>query len=124
MFDSIILLRFHKTKVGKEDFYGAKKKTIKIWDIDFDNIVISKLTETKNNSKYLIEYLDEAMVLIIPKMCVSVKSFKDKNNKMKFLRIDDDKLLEKYKTIWTKIEDLKNTELNALPIYDNRYMKN
>ena len=57
-------------------------------------------------------------------MCVSVKSFKDKNNKMKFLRIDDDKLLEKYKTIWTKIEDLKNTELNALPIYDNRYMKN
>ena len=64
------------------------------------------------------------MVLIIPKMCVSVKSFKDKNNKMKFLRIDDDKLLEKYKTIWTKIEDLKNTELNALPIYDNRYMKN
>ena len=57
-------------------------------------------------------------------MCVSVKSFKDKNNKMKFLRIDDDKLLEKYKTIWTKIEDLKNTEMNALPIYDNRYMKN
>ena len=102
----------------------VQKKTIKIWDIDFDNIVISKLTETKNNSKYLIEYLDEAMVLIIPKMCVSVKSFKDKNNKMKFLRIDDDKLLEKYKTIWTKIEDLKNTELNALPIYDNRYMKN
>ena len=102
----------------------VQKKTIKIWDIDFDNIVISKLTETKNNSKYLIEYLDEAMVLIIPKMCVSIKSFKDKNNKIKFLRIDDDKLLEKYKTIWTKIEDLKNTEMNALPIYDNRYMKN
>ena len=28
--------------------------------------------------------------------------------------IDDDKLLEKYKTIWTKIEDLESIELNAL----------
>ena len=33
--------------------------------------------------------------------------------------MDDEKLLEKYKTIWTKIEDLKNIELNALPVYDD-----
>ena len=39
-------------------------------------------------------------------------------------RIDDEKLLEKYKVIWAKIEDLKNIELNALPVYDNRYIKN
>ena len=26
---------------------------------------------------------------------------------------DDDKLLEKHKTIWTKTENLKNIELNA-----------
>ena len=32
-------------------------------------------------------------------------------------------LLEKYKTIWTKIEDLINIELNALPVYDRRYIK-
>ena len=37
--------------------------------------------------------------------------------------IDDEKLLEKYKTILTKIEDLKNIELNALPVYDDRYIK-
>ena len=35
--------------------------------------------------------------------------------------IDNDKLLEKYKTI--KIEDLKNIKLNALPGYDYRYVK-
>ena len=35
-------------------------------------------------------------------------------------RIDDEKLLEKYKTIRTKIE-LKNIVLNALPVYDDRY---
>ena len=31
-------------------------------------------------------------------------------------RIDDEKLLEKYKTIQTKTEDLKNVELNALAV--------
>ena len=34
------------------------------------------------------------------------------------------KPLEKYKTIWIKIEDLKNIELNALQVYDDRYIKN
>ena len=37
------------------------------------------------------------------------------------LPIDHDKLLEKQKTIWTKIEDLKNIELGALPV-DDRYI--
>ena len=38
-------------------------------------------------------------------------------------RIDDEKLLEKYKAIWTKIEDWKDIKLNALPVYDDRYVK-
>ena len=37
--------------------------------------------------------------------------------------IDDEKLLEKCKAIWTKIEDLKNIELNALPVSDDKYIK-
>ena len=36
------------------------------------------------------------------------------NNKLMSLCLDDDKLLEKYKTTWTKIEDLKKIELDAL----------
>ena len=39
-------------------------------------------------------------------------------------RVDDDLLLGKYKTIWTKFEDLKYIELNDLPAYDDRYIKN
>ena len=31
--------------------------------------------------------------------------------------------MEKYKTISIKIEDVKNIELNALQVYDDRYMK-
>ena len=38
-------------------------------------------------------------------------------------RIDDEKLLEKYKAISTKIEDLRNIELNVLQVYDDRYIK-
>ena len=40
-----------------------------------------------------------------------------------FFRLDNEKLLEKYKAIWTKVEDLKNIELNALPVYDDRDIK-
>ena len=39
------------------------------------------------------------------------------------LSIDYEKLLDKYKTIGTKIKDLKTIELNALSVYDNRYIK-
>ena len=42
---------------------------------------------------------------------------------MMSFRTDDEKLLEKYKTTWTKIEDLENIELNTLPVYDDRYIK-
>ena len=44
-------------------------------------------------------------VLMLPKMNGYVKTSKEKNNKFLSFRIDDDKLLEKYKTIWTNIED-------------------
>ena len=40
-FDIIIILRFVKTKATKKEKYSAKKP-IKIWDVDIDNIVISK----------------------------------------------------------------------------------
>ena len=78
------------------------KKQIKVWDVDVDNIVISKLLKTKNNYECLIRYLDNVirpLALILPKMSRYVKFFKGKNNKLMSVRIDDDKLLGKYKTI-------------------------
>ena len=47
----------------------------------------------------------------------------DKNNKLMSFCINDEKLLEKYRAIWTKIEDLKNIGLNALPFCDDRYIQ-
>ena len=52
-----------------------------------------------------------------------VKTFTDKNNRLMSFSIDNGKLLEKYKTIWTKIDNLRNIELNTLPVYDDRYTK-
>ena len=60
----------------------------------------------------MIKYLDEdikPLVLILPKMSGYVEIFKveDRINKLLSFRIDDEKLLEKYEAIWTKIEDLE-----------------
>ena len=81
----------------------------------------------------MVGYLDKSirpLVLVMPKMSGYVKIFKvedgdkDKsNNLMSFFCIDDEKLLKDYKAIWTKIEDLKNIKLNALPVYDDRCIK-
>ena len=123
-------MRLGEKKVTKEKF--VLQKNIKIWDANINNIVISKLIETKTNSKYLTVYLNKIMrpiVLTTLKVSGCVKTFnvkdgnKDKNNKLVSFLIDDGKLLEKYKAICTKIEDLKNIELNLLPVYDDRYIK-
>ena len=71
-------MRFGEKKVAEEMFYAAKE-TIKIWDVNVDNIVIPKLVKTKTNSKYLIGYSDKvirALILIMPKMSGYVKTFK------------------------------------------------
>ena len=49
------MLRFDKAKAAKK--YGAKKPK-NICDVNVDDIVISKLFETKTNSKCLIGYLE------------------------------------------------------------------
>ena len=70
-------------------------------DVDVDNIVISKLIETKNNSRDFTGYLGEVvkllLVLILPKLTGNVKTFKEKNNNLMSLRIYDEKLLESIK---------------------------
>ena len=90
-----------------------------------------KRKKKRNKYKYLIGYLHKVirpLVLVLPKLNGNVKTPKvregdqDKNNKLMPFSGDDGMLWEKYKTIWTKIEDL-NIELNALLIYDNIYIK-
>ena len=56
-----------------------------MWDADVDEIVISKLIETKYSSKCMTDYLDDvirALVLVLPKLKGYVKNFKAENNKL------------------------------------------
>ena len=47
------MLRFGEKEIAKENIYTSKKHT-KIWDVHIDNIVVSKIIQTKINSMYLI----------------------------------------------------------------------
>ena len=47
-----------------------QKKPMNLWNVNINNIDISKLIKTKSNSKSLIGYLDKVIrtsVLVIPK---------------------------------------------------------
>ena len=58
------MVKFGKTKIAKERFYAAIKPT-QNWDVNVDNIVISKLAKTKTNSEYLIGYLDKDITPLV-----------------------------------------------------------
>ena len=111
------MVKFRKTEIVKEKFYVAK---ILSTYYNVDNIVISNVIKRKPNTKYMIGYLDEDIRPLdstMPKISGYINTFKveDKNNKLMFFHIDDEKLLEKYKAISTKFEDLKSIKLDTLP---------
>ena len=80
----------------------------------------------------MVRYLDKVirpLVLVLPRNVRYINTFnvknrdEDKNNKLMYFSVNDEKLLEKYKIIWTMIEDLKIIEFGCLPVYDNTYVK-
>ena len=94
------MVNFGEKEIAKETFYAAKKP-IKIWDVNIDNRVFSKLIETKSNSKNLIRIKFDKTIrplfFIMPKMSgyVTTFKFKEGGNKLLSFRIDDETLLEK-----------------------------
>ena len=60
-------MKFEEKKIVKEKFYSARNP-IKIWDVNVDNIVFSKLVKTKTNSRYLnwIKF-DKAVISLVLK---------------------------------------------------------
>ena len=59
-------------------------------------------------------------------MSAYVKTFKvkdedkDENNELISFRVFHDKLLENYRTIWTKMEETKKNWIESLPVYENK----
>ena len=80
--------------------------------------------KTNDNSKYSTEYLDEfikPLFLTLPKISEYIKTFKDKHgnkhNKLMSFRINEEKLLRKYKAVWTKNEDLKKNCIKKIYLF-------
>ena len=48
------MLRFGEAKIAKEKFHAAKNP-LNIWDVNVENIVISKLVRTKTNLIILLD---------------------------------------------------------------------
>ena len=83
------MLRFREIETIKDNFY-ASKKPINFWNVNFYNIVMSKLVKTKTSSNYLIGIkFHEAirpLVFIMPKMNEYAKTFKFKGEDCKISR--------------------------------------
>ena len=78
------MLRFGKIKVTKENSCGAQK-SMKLWDVDVNNIRISKSIWMRKGFKYLMGYLDggiRLLVLIMSRMSGCIITFK--NNRLMF----------------------------------------
>ena len=91
-------------------------------------LVISKLIETKTNSKYLIGYLNNVikpLFLILPRLDGYVKTckIKDKdkykNNKMMSVRKDDDKILKNIKPL--RLQYFTVISIGSSLVYKNKY---
>ena len=54
------MLRFGKTKVAKKILLYKRN-----WDLNVVKMVVSKLVETRNNSIFMIGYLDEVIKPLI-----------------------------------------------------------
>ena len=87
----LLSIRFDKLYRFIRVYDGTRYFASETSDVDVNNIVISKLVETKTHSKYLIGYLNRVirpLVLILLKMSGYVKTFKvkdrdkDKNHKL------------------------------------------
>ena len=88
LFVSIKMLKFGEAKI-------AVKKPINIWDVNIDNLVVSKSIETKTSSKYLIGYLGKVirpLILTLPKMSGYVQTFDVKDTRQTYKK----RCFEKY----------------------------
>ena len=77
--------------------------------------------------KYFFAYLYDnhkvkPLNIMLPKTSAYVKSYDGQTKWMYFL-IEDDDLLEKYNTIWDKVNADMKKEFNSEPVYNKEFLK-
>ena len=121
-------------KILKSNFY-KNKKVIKIDDIDFNKILVSKEEPygTKNSFKYFIGYDDDdddddddvirLLCIKLPQMIGYLRKFEG-NTTMSF-KISKKQLFKKYNQIWKRVEKVLKIKFDSEPVYrdNNKHIK-
>ena len=111
-------------EIEKTKFYHSKSPIFKK-DVDIEKVLVPKKSFGKTkNQKYFIGYLYndqkvKRLQIMPPEISASVISFDGQTKWMYFL-IEDDGLLEKYNTIWDKV----NTDIKDKLIASQSTLKN
>ena len=101
------ILTFGDTQIEKSKFY-RHKTPILLKDVDIEKVLVSnKISFGGKDYNYFIGYLYndnnvKPLHIMLPKTSAHVKRYDGQTNWMYFL-IEDDDLLEKYNTIWVKV---------------------
>ena len=97
-------------------------------DVDIEKVLVSnKISFSEKHCKYFNGYLYndhkvKPLHIMLPKTSAYVKSYDGQTKWMYFL-IEDDSLLEKYNTIWDKVNSDIKKESDSEPVYNKEYLK-
>ena len=119
-------LKFDNIRVNKKEFHKSKQP-INLDLVNVDQIVVSdKFKHSDDGFKYFIGYKEGEIVkplcIILPQMSGYIKYFENGGKNMSFL-IKNDRVLNKYNTIWDKIKETLNIKFHSMPVYDEKYIK-
>ena len=110
---------FDDKKINKSNFYKNEKR-FNIYDIEFNEILISKREPygKKSPFKCFLGYNNNDVIrslcLKLLQMIGYLKHF-DSNKTMSF-KVNDKRLLEKYTKIWENVNTFMNTEFDSEPV--------
>ena len=121
------ILTFGNIEIEKNRFYHHII-LIFLGDVDIEKVLVfNKISFGEKNYKYFIGYLYndnkvKPLTIMLPKTSAYVESYDGRTKWMYFL-IEDDDLLEKYNTIWDKVNANIRKEFDSEPVYNKNYLK-
>ena len=119
-------LKFDNIDVNIKEFHKSKQP-IDLNLVNVDQILINdKFKHSDDGFKYFIGYKEDEIVkplcIVLPQMSGYIKYFENGGKNMSFL-IKNDRVLNKYNTIWDKIKETLNIKFHSMPVYDEKYIK-
>ena len=119
-------LKYDNIRVNKKEFHKSKQPN-DLMSVNVDQIVVSdKFKHSDEGFKYFIGYQEGEIVkplcIILPQMSGYIKYFGNGSKRMSFL-IKDDKVWDKYETIWDVIKNKLSIKFHSEPIFEQKYLK-